>query len=73
MIDMPAYCVGCIYRRGSRGETSCDYILMTGVRRPCPAGEGCTAKKTEGSKKEIEIYDLRTAYEGEEAAGGPWY
>jgi len=37
------YCMsmgGCKYM--SRATPSCDYLLITGHRRPCPPGEGCT-------------------------------
>ena len=27
------------------GAVTCDYILNTGKRRPCPAGDGCTEYK----------------------------
>lgn len=41
------YCRGCIYLGTFHAyEKCCDYILMTKRRRPCPSGDGCTAKKT---------------------------
>ena len=49
------YCEGCIYQKSFSGWGSyCDYICMEGHRRPCPPGEGCTARKTkrEHQKKE---------------------
>ena len=44
-------CKGCAYWCG--GPTTiktCDYMLITGKRRPCPPGEGCTVKKREKRK-----------------------
>ena len=55
------YCCGCIYL--TRIDPSiaeimaCDYIEATNKRRPCPAGKGCTVKKT-GKK-----YDRRRGEE----------
>ena len=43
------YCRRCIYLARINGQRSyklCQYILMTGQRRPCPAGTGCTVRKT---------------------------
>lgn len=39
-----AYCKGCVWlaRDGTR---VCDYCLITGHRRGCPAGDGCTRKE----------------------------
>ena len=31
----------------------CAYILDTGHRRPCPFGEGCTAKETSGKVRRM--------------------
>lgn len=46
--DMDAYhdpwCVKCLYY--SRYTKTCDYILIEDHSRPCPAGTGCTARKT---------------------------
>ena len=43
-------CNGCNYlSRNSSGKhgtrRTCDYILITGHRRGCPAGAGCTQKR----------------------------
>ena len=35
-------CKGCIYYFSTSG--TCDYLIMTGKRRPCPAGKGCSVK-----------------------------
>lgn len=49
-------CKGCIYL----GEQvkSCDYFLITGKRRPCPPGEGCTAKHC-GKKGHTRPFEMR--------------
>ena len=55
------YCRGCIYLtricRSITDQRACDYIGATNRRRPCPAGKGCTVKKT-GKK-----YDRRRGEE----------
>lgn len=39
------YCKGCYFFSGGfEGVRLCNYYLMTGKRRPCPAGVGCTVK-----------------------------
>lgn len=42
-----AFCRGCIYffDYGSGGFPMCEYMIQTGERRPCKAGEGCTVRK----------------------------
>ena len=42
-----SFCRGCIYlaQTGS-GDKWCDYIGAEGHCRPCPAGRGCTARRT---------------------------
>ncbi len=40
------YCYMCCYY--ARSTESCDYIFMTGKRRPCPAGKGCTERALGG-------------------------
>lgn len=39
-------CNGCLYY-GGRWESvkTCNYFLITGLRRPCEAGEGCTVRE----------------------------
>lgn len=42
---LPVHCDGCRYK-GTVGATeTCDYLLQTGRRRPCPVGKGCTVRK----------------------------
>lgn len=39
------YCEKCVYRKTfTSAGPYCDYICMTGHRRPCPPGEGCTVR-----------------------------
>lgn len=43
------YCNGCIYRGN---YNICDYLLVTGELRGCPAGKGCN-KRSAGRKKRL--------------------
>lgn len=45
-------CEGCFYF-GGRWETvkCCNYFLITGQRRPCPAGKGCIVRCDGGRSK----------------------
>lgn len=38
------YCGGCYHYCMSGMQLHCNYIVNTGHRRPCPAGEGCTER-----------------------------
>ena len=39
-------CTGCRFFFGDwEHNRCCNYIFLTGHRRPCPPGEGCTAKE----------------------------
>ena len=38
-----SWCGRCIYYGKSTG--TCDFILMEDHRRPCPAGQGCSARR----------------------------
>lgn len=42
-------CRGCMYQgylyAGDNVSRTCDYLLITGNRRPCTFGAGCTVKK----------------------------
>lgn len=43
----------CVYYAAGSGEGyngTCDYILITGHRRPCGFGDACTVKETQGRK-----------------------
>lgn len=46
------YCRKCVYRRTfSMWLPYCDYICMVGKPRPCPAGDGCSARVRKGERK----------------------
>lgn len=45
-------CAGCVYQVKAGGYLVCDYISITGHRRPCPFGTGCIVKETEGTMKD---------------------
>ena len=45
------YCRPCAYYAMS--TMSCDYIFMEDHSRPCPAGAGCTARKTKKDVKNM--------------------
>ena len=47
-----SYCKNCVFSQNASGDwlKLCTYFLTTGIRRPCPAGDGCTVKET-GKKK----------------------
>lgn len=40
-------CEGCRFAFAGYGVDlyGCEYFLITGQRRPCPAGKGCTVKR----------------------------
>ena len=42
MSELGTYCKGCDHLKPTGSGKTCDYMLDTGRRRPCPAGEGCT-------------------------------
>lgn len=42
-------CTGCTYF--SESTKTCDYLLMTERRRPCPPGIDCTVKRTPEVKR----------------------
>lgn len=47
------FCGNCVYCQRTNGEGGfriCTYFLTTGIRRPCPAGTGCTVKKVGRAK-----------------------
>ena len=49
-----SYCKGCVYCQLASGDATfvCVYFLKTNIRRPCPAGTGCTVKET-GKKHNV--------------------
>ena len=55
------YCAKCIYYAKSVG--SCDYILIAGHPRPCPGGDGCTARVLPGRRKSMKAkWDTMQGY-----------
>lgn len=51
-------CEGCRYFYGFYANTRCcNYIFVTGKKRPCPPGEECTVRKKqeEKTKKAMKI------------------
>ena len=39
-------CRNCVYLHSMSGMKFCAYIMIEEKCRPCPAGKGCTVKKT---------------------------
>ncbi len=72
--DLPPRCDTCYYSTGTGEYGFCQYILIAGVSRDCPADENCTKylnkldklKRTGGGKIDTERYmtdrDIREAY-----------
>lgn len=45
-------CSGCTYYYGhSDYSRCCNYLLVTGRRRPCPPGAGCTVKSKKRKRR----------------------
>lgn len=49
-------CRSCVYRmaldsNGKTGSYGCQYLLVTGEKRPCKPGKDCTAYKRRGGRK----------------------
>lgn len=60
-----SYCNKCVYASGVNGfahYTVCNYYLITGIRRPCQAGDGCIVKQT-GKKVSRWSYENNNAWE----------
>lgn len=53
-------CRGCDYQAGGK---YCDYIGITGHRRPCPPGKDCTVKKMTGKRKDPDFVKIAELYE----------
>lgn len=49
------HCAHCIYHAVTDGMITCDYILITGHRRPCPPGKLCTVRLTKEGEKMTKI------------------
>lgn len=41
---MASNCVTCFFHGKCGGLICCNFLLMTGQRRPCPPGDACTVK-----------------------------
>lgn len=50
------HCKGCKYFSSAGSYGTCDYLLMTDMRRPCKAGKGCTVRKDKASWHPTEKY-----------------
>lgn len=50
------YCKGCKYFSSAGSFGTCDYLLMTDMRRPCKAGKGCTVRKDKAIWQPTEKY-----------------
>ena len=49
-------CEGCLHYYGCYESTKCcNYIFDMDMRRPCPAGKGCTVKREITSKKDLKL------------------
>lgn len=64
MVD--SYCVGCSHRVQLDPSTSCcNYMIDTGMRRPCASGYGCvchTNPKSEKKRGRASDWDKALAY-----------
>lgn len=54
-------CAGCVYQTLVGGYLICDYISITGHRRPCPFGAGCIVKQTKEGEPVSKRWDVETA------------
>lgn len=61
--EMQTPCVGCFYQRPLNGNGecgdlacfACDYLLLTGRRRPCKPGKDCTVRDEREKGRELRI------------------
>lgn len=60
-------CKGCAYAVLLSGAWCCDYLLITGRRRPCPPGEGCTVRKDGDLTKKGSAFMKRREWDTEKA------
>lgn len=66
-LDTHDGCEGCAFAVLLSGEWYCDYLLMTGHRRPCPPGEGCTVRKAANLTKKESAFMRRRAWDTDDA------
>lgn len=60
-------CKGCVYAVLLSGAWCCDYLSVTGRRRPCPPGEGCTVWKAGDLTKKGSAFMKRRGRDTEKA------
>lgn len=60
-------CKGCAYAALLSGAWCCDYLSVTGHRRPCPPGEGCTVRKEGDLTKKGSAFMKRRGWDTEKA------
>lgn len=60
-------CKGCAYAVRLSGTWCCDYLSVTGHRRPCPLGEGCTVRKEGDLTKKGSAFMKRRGWDTEKA------
>ena len=60
-------CKGCAYAVSLTGEWYCDYLLLTGRRRPCPPGKSCTVRKEADLTKKGSTYMKQRKWDTEKA------
>lgn len=60
-------CKGCVYAARLSGAWICDYLSVTGHRRPCPPGEDCTARKEGDLTKKGSAFMKRREWDTDKA------
>lgn len=48
-------CKTCFFYRAAGRDWTCDYLLITGCRRPCPGGRDCTVYKKRTKRRNRDI------------------
>ena len=56
----------CKYATWLNGDNGCDYILIEGHRRGCPADENCTKYVKRKGRKKAQLTLAGFLYDGEE-------
>lgn len=60
-------CKDCVYAVKLSGAWCCDYLALTGHRRPCPPGEDCTVRKAANLTKKGSAFMKRRGWDTEKA------
>lgn len=60
-------CKGCAYAAFVGGMWCCDYLLLTGRRRPCPPGKDCTVRKKADLTKKWSTFMAKRKWDTEKA------